>query len=143
MDEQLASSKLLELDFQENNYIRAYHRLFSGFNHDADIYLTRVDFANGHTLYAFDLSPDMCDRYLLNYTASRIHTYWNKISWSLRKKDDYIDLCWIWKHYWNEQIASRDMRLSKVMWMNSLQIENILSHEAVTWKYFLGVFKSD
>lgn len=66
VDGQPVPSKPLELDFDGNNYIRAYHQLFSGFNHDTGIYLTRQEFANGHTLYAFDLSPDLCDGPHLN-----------------------------------------------------------------------------
>lgn len=67
MDGYSVPSKSLELDFKGNNYIRAYyHRLFSSFNHDTGIYLKREDFVNGHTLYSFDLSPDMCDGTHLN-----------------------------------------------------------------------------
>lgn len=54
-------SKGLELDFDGNSYIRAYHRLFSGFNQDKGTYLSREEFAKGFTLYAFDLSADLCD----------------------------------------------------------------------------------
>ena len=66
VDGQPIPSKPLELDFSNQNYIRAYHRLFSSFNRDTGIYLSREDFASGHTLYAFDLSPDMCDGPHLN-----------------------------------------------------------------------------
>lgn len=59
-------SKGLELNFEDNNFITAYHRLFAGFNHDTGIYLTREEYADGHTLYAFDLSPDLCDGPHLN-----------------------------------------------------------------------------
>lgn len=38
-------TKPLELDFGGNSYIRAYHRLCSGFNRDIGIYLTRKEFA--------------------------------------------------------------------------------------------------
>lgn len=59
-------SKPLELNFDSNNYIRAYHSLFSGFNRDSGNFISREEFANGHTLYAFDLSPDLCDGPHLN-----------------------------------------------------------------------------
>ncbi|XP_035230578.1 uncharacterized protein F54H12.2-like [Stegodyphus dumicola] len=61
--------KPLELDFDSNNYIRAYHSLFSGFNRDRGsrgIYLSRDDFSAGHALYAFDLTPDLCNDSHLN-----------------------------------------------------------------------------
>lgn len=54
-------SKPLELDYTSNNYVRAYHRMFPGFNQDKGIALTREEFAKGYTLYVFDLTPDMCD----------------------------------------------------------------------------------
>ncbi|KFM74444.1 hypothetical protein X975_15232, partial [Stegodyphus mimosarum] len=58
--------KPLELDFDSENYIRAYHSLFSGFNRDRGIYLSRDDFSAGHALYAFDLTPDLCNDSHLN-----------------------------------------------------------------------------
>lgn len=58
MNGQPIPSKGLELNFSKNNYKRAYHRLFAGFHQDTGVYLTREEFADGHTLYAFDLSPD-------------------------------------------------------------------------------------
>ena len=66
VDGQPLPSKSLELNFSRNNFIRAYHRLFCGFNRDAGNYLTREEFADGHTIYAFDLTPDMCDGPHLN-----------------------------------------------------------------------------
>lgn len=53
--------KPLELDFKSNNFIRGYYSLFGGFDRDKGIYSTRDDYAKGHVLYAFDLTPDMCD----------------------------------------------------------------------------------
>ncbi|PIK55304.1 hypothetical protein BSL78_07776 [Apostichopus japonicus] len=44
------------------NYIRAYHTLFSGTDkaqHDAGNAISRDDYLNGYTLYAFDLTPDL------------------------------------------------------------------------------------
>lgn len=61
VDGQPVPSKPLEMNFAKNSYIRAYHRLFSSFNQDKGNYLSRDEFANGHTLYAFDLTPDLCD----------------------------------------------------------------------------------
>lgn len=66
VDGQSIPGKPLELNFDSNNYIRAYHRLFTGFNRDSGNFVTREDFANGHALYAFDLSPDLCDGPHLN-----------------------------------------------------------------------------
>lgn len=66
IDGQPIPSKPLELNFNEGNYIAAYHRLFPGFNRDNGNYLSREDYAKGHTLYAFDLSPDLCDGPHLN-----------------------------------------------------------------------------
>ena len=53
-------SKALELNYETNNYIRAYHRLFSNFDQDKGIFLTREEFSKGYTFYMFDLTPDMC-----------------------------------------------------------------------------------
>ncbi len=44
------------------NYIRAYHTLFSGTNkmfEDQGNDISRYDYGNGYTLYAFDLTPDL------------------------------------------------------------------------------------
>ena len=44
------------------NYIRAYHTLFSGTDktyQDDGNTITREDYKGGYTLYAFDLSPDL------------------------------------------------------------------------------------
>lgn len=40
--------------------------MFAGFHQDTGIYLKREEFADGHILYAFDLSPDLCDGPHLN-----------------------------------------------------------------------------
>lgn len=66
MNGQPVPNKPLELNFSENNFIRAYHQLFSGFNRDVGNYISRDDFAKGHTLYAFDLTADMCEGPHLN-----------------------------------------------------------------------------
>jgi hypothetical protein len=59
-------SKPLELNFTSNSYIRAYHRLFSNFNQDRGIHLSREEFSKGYALYTFDLTPDLCDGPHLN-----------------------------------------------------------------------------
>ena len=44
------------------NYIRAYHTLFSGTNkmfEDQGNEISRTDYGQGYTLYAFDLTPDL------------------------------------------------------------------------------------
>ncbi|XP_035208189.1 uncharacterized protein F54H12.2-like [Stegodyphus dumicola] len=61
VDGQPVPCKPMDLDFESNHYVRAYHSLFSGFNRDKGIYLSREEFVKGHVLYAFDLTPDMCD----------------------------------------------------------------------------------
>lgn len=66
VDGQPVPGKPLELNFPDKNYIRAYHSLFSGFNQDKGLYITRDDYADGHTLFAFDLSPDLCEGPHLN-----------------------------------------------------------------------------
>ena len=61
VDGQPVPTKPLELNFSSKNYVRAYYSLFSGFHNDKGIYLSKEEYANGYVLYAFDLSPDMCD----------------------------------------------------------------------------------
>ncbi|GFW03851.1 uncharacterized protein F54H12.2 [Trichonephila clavipes] len=46
----------LELDFQKDNYIRAYQNLFL---QSEGLYLSRTEFPKGYALYLFDLSPDI------------------------------------------------------------------------------------
>ena len=61
VDGQPVPAKPLELNFSSKNYVRAYYSLFNGFNCDKGIYLSKEEYAQGHVLYAFNLSPDMCD----------------------------------------------------------------------------------
>ncbi|GFY66971.1 uncharacterized protein F54H12.2 [Trichonephila inaurata madagascariensis] len=61
VDVQYLPTKPLELNYETNCYIRDYHQMFSGFNRDSGNYLTREEFVQGHTLYVFDLNPDLCD----------------------------------------------------------------------------------
>ncbi|GFU32515.1 uncharacterized transposon-derived protein F54H12.3 [Trichonephila clavipes] len=48
----------IELDFEKDNYIRAYQNLFL---QSEGLYLSRTEFPKGYALYLFDLSPDLCD----------------------------------------------------------------------------------
>ena len=55
--------KPLEFNFAENQYIRAYYSLFE--NIDKPIFATgndisRDEYPNGYSLFAFDLTPDLC-----------------------------------------------------------------------------------
>lgn len=56
-------------DTGHNGYIMAYQTLFQGTNtlhKDQGVLIDREDFANGYTLFAFDLSPDASDEAHLN-----------------------------------------------------------------------------
>ncbi|CAF0802675.1 unnamed protein product [Brachionus calyciflorus] len=55
--------KPLEFNFAENQYIREYYRLFG--NIDKPVFATgndisRFDYHYGYSLFAFDLTPDLC-----------------------------------------------------------------------------------
>lgn len=55
--------KPLDFDFGSNKYLRGYYTLFEGidrpvFLHGNDI--SRYDYGNGYTLFAFDITPDLC-----------------------------------------------------------------------------------
>ena len=55
--------KPLDFDFSSDKYIRGYFTLFEGidkpvFMNGNDI--SRYDFAHGYSLFAFDISPDLC-----------------------------------------------------------------------------------
>lgn len=55
-------SKPFECDFENNQYIRAYHSLFEGCNiNHSDIgnSISRTDYPNGYALVAVDLTPDL------------------------------------------------------------------------------------
>lgn len=59
----------MELNFDQNNFIRAYHSLFSGtqkVGQDQGIFMSREEYVNGNVLYAFDLTPDQCNGDHLN-----------------------------------------------------------------------------
>ena len=58
----------LKLSYANNKFIEAYHTLFSGtgkMNYDVGNDISREEYPNGYTLYAFDLTPDMCGRLLI------------------------------------------------------------------------------
>ncbi|GBM28476.1 Uncharacterized protein F54H12.2 [Araneus ventricosus] len=61
LDGQPVPCKPMELNYESENYIRAYHSLFSGFNRDKGIYISREEFSKGYAIYSFDLTPDLCD----------------------------------------------------------------------------------
>ena len=57
--------KQLTLNYENNkeNFIHAYNTLFSGtgkINYNTGLDISREDYPKGYTLYAFDLTPDMC-----------------------------------------------------------------------------------
>ncbi len=57
--------KQLTLNYESNkeNFIQAYNTLFSGtgkMNYNTGLDISREDYPKGYTLYAFDLTPDMC-----------------------------------------------------------------------------------
>ena len=57
--------KQLTLNYKDNkeNFIQAYNTLFSGtgkMNYNTGLDISRKDYPKGYTLYAFDLTPDMC-----------------------------------------------------------------------------------
>ena len=64
LDGQQQSLKPIEPNFATNKYIMAYSTLFSGtgkLQKDEGIDITRMDYSNGYTLYAFDLTPDLAE----------------------------------------------------------------------------------
>ena len=60
-------AKPLETKFTQDGgqqYIKAYLSLFNGSNslgHDLGNYISRADFPNGYSIFAFDLTPDLSD----------------------------------------------------------------------------------
>ena len=64
VDGQQVPAKPAQPRFGDGNYVRSYVNLFAGTGkmfQDEGNDLTRFDFANGYTLYTFDLTPDACD----------------------------------------------------------------------------------
>ncbi|GBM64712.1 hypothetical protein AVEN_175205-1 [Araneus ventricosus] len=63
------TSKPLEPDYSNGQSIRAFNSLLVGSGKLASnkgIYINRDEFVQGYTLYAFDLTPDLCDGSHLN-----------------------------------------------------------------------------
>ncbi|GBO28745.1 Uncharacterized protein F54H12.2 [Araneus ventricosus] len=50
LDGQPVPCKPMELNYESENYIRAYHSLFSGFNRDKGIYISREEFLKGYAI---------------------------------------------------------------------------------------------
>ena len=56
--------KPIQPDFANGLYVRTYNTLFAGtckLNRDEGIYISRGDYANGYSLYAFDLTADLAE----------------------------------------------------------------------------------
>jgi hypothetical protein len=64
VDGQQVPSKPLKPDFTNGLFVRSYVNLFSAtgkMNEDEGNAITREDFANGYSLFAFDLTPDLSE----------------------------------------------------------------------------------
>ena len=64
LDGQQQSVKPLEVNFDNNQFINAYATLFMGtgkWMRDEGNDIGREDFSGGYALYAFDLTPDLCE----------------------------------------------------------------------------------
>jgi len=73
LDGQQHSIKPLVMNFSENLTVNAYLNLFTAlgkFNQDEGNDITRQDFNNGYTIYAFDFTPDMSENTSFNLTRS-------------------------------------------------------------------------
>jgi hypothetical protein len=55
----------LQPNFDNNQFVRAYHNLFTN-TENKGLYLSRTEFSQGYSLFLFDLSPDLCDGSHLN-----------------------------------------------------------------------------
>lgn len=54
----------LEVDFTNNSYVKAYYTLFNGLDRaclDIGNHISFRDYKDGYTMFAFDLTPDMCN----------------------------------------------------------------------------------
>jgi hypothetical protein len=54
----------LELDFSNFSYVKAYYTLFNGLDRaclDIGNNISFLDYKDGYTMFAFDLTPDMCN----------------------------------------------------------------------------------
>jgi hypothetical protein len=71
LDGQLHGLKPLKLNFGSGQYVAAYSSLFGGtnkINRDEGNDISRSEYANGHTLFAYDLTPDLAEDDHLNLT---------------------------------------------------------------------------
>lgn len=56
--------KALDLDFENNNFIMGYYSLFTGTDksvYDSGNFIKREEYPKGYTLFAFDLTGDLCN----------------------------------------------------------------------------------
>ena len=56
--------KPMKIDFESDQYIESYMNLFAGINkinRDEGNCIEPEDFAGGYALYAYDLTPDLCE----------------------------------------------------------------------------------
>ena len=63
----------IEPEFNNGRFIMAYNSLFAGTGklfRDEGLDIQRVDYSRGYTLYAFDLSPDLCEDDHVNLTQT-------------------------------------------------------------------------
>jgi hypothetical protein len=73
LDGQQHALKPLVMDFTNNQYINAYMGMFSGTrkeNQDEGNGIDRSEFAQGYTLYVFDLTPDLSENDSFNLVRS-------------------------------------------------------------------------
>lgn len=78
VDGQPVPHQPMQLDFENGNYIRAYQNLFLN---SEGLHLSRTEFAEGYTLFLFDLSPDLCEGEhfnLIRHSNLRIELKFNK-----------------------------------------------------------------
>jgi hypothetical protein len=71
LDGQLHGLKPLKLNFGSGRFVAAYASLFGGtnkINRDEGYDISRSDYANGYTLFAYDLTPDLAEDDHLNLT---------------------------------------------------------------------------
>jgi hypothetical protein len=71
LDGQLHGLKPLKLNFGSGRFVAAYVSLFGGtnkINRDEGNDISRSDYANGYTLFAYDLTPDLAEDDHLNLT---------------------------------------------------------------------------
>jgi hypothetical protein len=69
LDGQPQTISPIEVDFANNQYIRGFLSIFSGTNKlgkDEGIDINRSEYAQGYTIVAWDLTPDMAERDHLN-----------------------------------------------------------------------------